>query len=78
MAQDIPKEQWAQVIEKTGGPVDYKKIPVATPASDEVLVNIKFSGVCHTDLHAVNGDWPLVSYFQYPSTCSFQSPPLFS
>ncbi|KAF2799006.1 GroES-like protein [Melanomma pulvis-pyrius CBS 109.77] len=59
MAPTIPKEQWAQVIEKTGGPVDYKKIPVPTPASDEVLVNIKFSGVCHTDLHALNGDWPL-------------------
>ena len=59
---EIPKEQWAQVIEKTGGPVDYKKIPVQKPASDEVLVNIKYSGVCHTDLHAVNGDWPLVSF----------------
>lgn len=58
---EIPKEQWAQVIEKTGGPVDYKKIPVQKPGPDEVLVNIKFSGVCHTDLHAVNGDWPLVS-----------------
>jgi hypothetical protein len=57
----IPTEQWAQVIEKTGGPVDFKKIPVQKPASDEVLVNIKYSGVCHTDLHAVNGDWPLVS-----------------
>jgi propanol-preferring alcohol dehydrogenase len=56
---DIPKEQWACVIEKTGGPVEYKKIPVQKPASDEVLVNIKYSGVCHTDLHAVNGDWPL-------------------
>ena len=32
---------------------------VPKPASDEVLVNIKYSGVCHTDLHAVNGDWPL-------------------
>jgi hypothetical protein len=58
---EIPTEQWAQVIEKTGGPVDYKKIPVQKPGHDEVLVNIKFSGVCHTDLHAVNGDWPLVS-----------------
>jgi D-arabinose 1-dehydrogenase-like Zn-dependent alcohol dehydrogenase len=25
------------------------------------LVNIKYSGVCHTDLHAVNGDWPLAT-----------------
>lgn len=24
-----------------------------------MLVNIKYSGVCHTDLHAVNGDWPI-------------------
>ena len=59
MAPNIPKEQWAQVIEKVGGPVEYKKIPVATPGPTEVLVNIKYSGVCHTDLHAVNGDWPI-------------------
>lgn len=63
MAPEIPKEQWAQVIEKTGGPLQYKKIPVQTPGPDEVLVNVKYSGVCHTDLHALNGDWPLVSYF---------------
>ena len=32
---------------------------VPKPGPDEVLVNIKYSGVCHTDLHAVNGDWPI-------------------
>lgn len=37
----------------------YKEIDVQQPGPDEVLVNIKYSGVCHTDLHAVNGDWPL-------------------
>ena len=26
MAPNIPEKQWAQVIEKTGGPVDYKQI----------------------------------------------------
>lgn len=41
--------------------VVYKKIPVAKPGPDEVLINIKYSGVCHTDLHAVNGDWPLAT-----------------
>lgn len=56
---EIPKKQMACVIEKTGGPVEYKEIDVAEPGPDEVLVNIKYSGVCHTDLHAVNGDWPL-------------------
>lgn len=61
MAPEIPKEQWAQVFSKTGGPIEYKKIPVPTPGPDEVLVNIKYTGVCHTDLHALKGDWPLVS-----------------
>lgn len=27
MAPNIPEKQWAQVIEKTGGPVEYKQIP---------------------------------------------------
>ncbi|MCJ1419136.1 alcohol dehydrogenase [Xylographa parallela] len=59
MAPQIPDKQWAQVIEKTGGPIDYKQIPVPKPGPDQVLINIKYSGVCHTDLHALNGDWPL-------------------
>lgn len=61
MSNKIPTEQWAQVVEKTGGPVVFKKIPVQKPGPDEVLINIKYSGVCHTDLHAVNGDWPLAT-----------------
>lgn len=39
--------------------MSYKKIPVQKPGPDEVLVNVKYSGVCHTDLHAMMGDWPL-------------------
>lgn len=59
MASKLPKMQWAQVFAKTGGPVEYKQIAVGRPGPDEVLVNVKFSGVCHTDLHALQGDWPL-------------------
>ncbi|ESZ90110.1 alcohol dehydrogenase [Sclerotinia borealis F-4128] len=59
--ENLPTEQWAQVVEETGKPVVYKRIPVQKPGPDEVLVNIKFSGVCHTDLHAINGDWPLAT-----------------
>jgi propanol-preferring alcohol dehydrogenase len=58
---EIPKEQWAQVLEKPGGLVVHKKIPVHMPGPDEVLVNVKYSGVCHTDLHATMGDWSLKS-----------------
>ncbi|KAK8061114.1 alcohol dehydrogenase 1 [Apiospora hydei] len=55
----IPATQKAMVVETVGGPVQYKEIPVPKPGPDEVLINIKYSGVCHTDLHAMNGDWPL-------------------
>lgn len=37
----------------------YKKIPVPKAKQDEALVHILYSGVCHTDLHAMRGDWPL-------------------
>lgn len=26
---------------------------------NDVLVNIKACGVCHTDIHACQGDWPV-------------------
>ena len=39
----------------------YKRIPVQQPGPDEVLINVKYSGVCHTDLHAMMGDWPLAT-----------------
>jgi len=55
----IPKTQKAMVFEKNGGPIVYKDIPVPTPASDQILINVLYSGVCHTDLHAWKGDWPL-------------------
>jgi propanol-preferring alcohol dehydrogenase len=58
----IPKTQKAVVFEKNGGPLLYKTdFPVPTPASDEILVHVKYSGVCHTDLHAYHGDWPLAT-----------------
>lgn len=46
--------------------VNYEKIPVPEPAADEVLVNIKYSGVCHTYV---------ISKFQAPrlSTNQFHS-----
>ncbi|PKX96816.1 zinc-dependent alcohol dehydrogenase [Aspergillus novofumigatus IBT 16806] len=55
----LPDKQWAQVVEKKGSPPVYKEIPVSKPGPDEILVKIHYSGVCHTDLHAMKGDWPL-------------------
>ncbi|OJI98980.1 hypothetical protein ASPVEDRAFT_123274 [Aspergillus versicolor CBS 583.65] len=55
----IPDLQWAQVLEKPGAQLAYKQIPVPKPGPDEILVKIRYTGVCHTDLHAMKGDWPL-------------------
>lgn len=59
MSSQLPKTQKAVVFETNGGPLEYKDIAVPTPKSNELLINVKFSGVCHTDLHAWKGDWPL-------------------
>ena len=29
------------------------------PGPGEVLVRIETSGLCHTDIHAAHGDWPV-------------------
>jgi len=55
----IPTTQKAIIFEKNNGPLLYKDIPVPKPKPNEILINVKFSGVCHTDLHAWKGDWPL-------------------
>jgi len=54
----VPKKQMAQVFDRHGGPIQFREIDVPRIASDEVLVNIRYTGVCHTDLHAWKGDWP--------------------
>ncbi|CAL9732620.1 alcohol dehydrogenase 1 [Monosporozyma unispora] len=57
----IPKTQKGVIFETNGGKLEYKEIPVPTPKSNEILINVKYSGVCHTDLHAWKGDWPLAT-----------------
>jgi len=61
MEFEVPKMQKAMVFEKQGDPIKLKDIPVPSPGPDQVLINIKYTGVCHTDLHAWKGDWPLVA-----------------
>lgn len=55
----IPKTMQAAVVEKFGEPLVVREVPVPIPGSGQVLVEIFASGVCHTDLHAADGDWPV-------------------
>jgi propanol-preferring alcohol dehydrogenase len=55
----IPKTMKAAVVEHFGAPMDIREVPVPTPGPGQVLVEIGATGVCHTDLHAADGDWPV-------------------
>jgi propanol-preferring alcohol dehydrogenase len=48
----------ALVLEKYNELV-YKDVPDPVIKSHEVLVKVMACGVCHTDLHAAEGDWPV-------------------
>lgn len=39
-------------------PLELVDVPVPAPGIGEVLVRVRACGVCHTDLHAINGEWP--------------------
>jgi len=59
----IPKVQKAAVVEAIGSPIEIRSNHPVKQASElapgECLVKIEFTGVCHTDLHAKQGDWPV-------------------
>ncbi|PWN50398.1 GroES-like protein [Violaceomyces palustris] len=57
---DVPGQHKAAIFDKKGGPVSVRTVPVARELKHgEALVRVIYSGVCHTDLHAMLGDWPL-------------------
>nr|WP_322623848.1 alcohol dehydrogenase AdhP [uncultured Flavobacterium sp.] len=55
----IPKTMKAAVVREFGQQLKIEEVPVKMPGTNEVLVKVIASGVCHTDLHAVDGDWPV-------------------
>jgi propanol-preferring alcohol dehydrogenase len=49
----------AAVVPALGKPLEIREVPVPEPARGQVLVRIEASGLCHTDIHAARGDWPV-------------------
>ena len=49
----------AAVVSDFGQPLTVKELPMPEPGIGEVLVRIEASGLCHTDIHAAHGDWPI-------------------
>jgi len=52
----VAKTMRAGVVHAFGKPLSIEEIPIPTPRPGEVLIKVVASGVCHTDLHAADGD----------------------
>lgn len=49
----------AAVVDQFTTPLQIKDVPKPSAGLGQLLVRIKACGVCHTDLHAAHGDWPV-------------------
>ncbi|MEO0681793.1 MAG: zinc-dependent alcohol dehydrogenase [Pseudomonadota bacterium] len=55
----LPAAMKAAVVPALGAPLEIRQAPVPRPGSGECVIRVRASGVCHTDLHAAMGDWPV-------------------
>ena len=49
----------AAVVHEFRKPLTIDEVPIPEPGRGEIQVAIRASGVCHADLHAAEGDWPV-------------------
>jgi propanol-preferring alcohol dehydrogenase len=55
----MSKKMQAAVVEQFGKPLVLQEWDIPTVGPGQILVKTEACGVCHTDLHAARGDWPL-------------------
>ncbi len=49
----------AAVVHQFAQPLSIECVPVPIPGPGEILVKVMVCGICHTYLHAADGDWPV-------------------
>ena len=49
----------AAVVNALGEKLSVEEVAIPEPGPGQVLVKLVTTGVCHTDLHAAQGDWPV-------------------
>jgi propanol-preferring alcohol dehydrogenase len=49
----------AAVVHEFGSPLTIDTVPAVTLDSGQIRVKIEATGLCHTDIHAAHGDWPV-------------------
>jgi alcohol dehydrogenase, propanol-preferring len=55
----MQEKMQATVVEAFGKPLVLREWDVPSPGAGQIVVKTEACGVCHTDLHAAQGDWPL-------------------
>ena len=55
----MTKTMKAAVVREFGAPLQIEEVPIPEVEPGMIQVRIQASGVCHTDLHAAEGDWPV-------------------
>ena len=55
----MTKTMHAAFVEQFGQPLVLKEVAIPVPGPGQILVRTEACGVCHTDLHAAGGDWPV-------------------
>ncbi|WP_298627224.1 alcohol dehydrogenase AdhP [uncultured Legionella sp.] len=55
----MKKTMKAAVVKEFQKPLIIDNVPIPEPMAGQIQVKIAASGVCHTDLHAAEGDWPV-------------------
>ncbi len=50
---------YAAVVHRFGNPLVIEDRQTPTPGPGQLLVRVEASGLCHTDIHAAHGDWPV-------------------
>ena len=49
----------AAVVHDYTQPLTIDNVRMPEPIDGQVLVHIEACGLCHTDIHAAHGDWPI-------------------
>ena len=49
----------AAIVEEFGKPLALRELDIPSPGAGQILIKTEACGVCHTDLHAAHGDWPV-------------------
>lgn len=56
----------ARGVQTSTGPIDSLTIERRELSSEDVLIDIKYCGICHSDIHFARGDWGPVPYPAVP------------